>query len=133
MLTQSLGRAATHEREVESAREHARSTAPKSLPAIPGIEIGVAVGDGKSGVDNSDTGGWYDVLQPQPFRALLALGHVRATLASHSMAAAVRNALLAYSVISQRPDELAGHAVGLSPNACKPCGSASDHHCPVRC
>lgn len=104
VVSESLARTAIYEREATSAGEYVRSTRPRYLPNIPGLEFGVAIPSPTNNL--AESGHWFNVSQPQHSRALVAMGCVGGGKASYSVAASVRSALLAYSVISQRPDEL---------------------------
>ena len=99
---QALRRANAHQARHSTAEQLHRSLMPRSLPSLPGLDLGAHFRPGRL---STDVGGdWYDVLDLADGSAALALGDVmgRGTSAAIVMSE-MRSALRAYAVLDPAP------------------------------
>ena len=99
---QGLRRALAHQERHTTAEQLQRSLMPRSLPDLPGLELGALF---RTGGASTDVGGdWYDVIDLADGSVVVALGDVmgRGTKAAILMSE-MRAALRAYAVLDPSP------------------------------
>ena len=99
---QGLRRALTHQERHTTAEQLQRSLMPRSLPDLPGLDLGALFRPG--GVSTDVGGDWYDVIDLADGSVAIALGDVmgRGTTAAILMSE-MRAALRAYAVLDPSP------------------------------
>ena len=99
---QGIRRALAHQERHSTAEQLQRSLMPRSLPALPGLDLGALFRPG--GVSNDVGGDWYDVIALADGSVAVALGDVmgRGTTAAILMSE-MRAALRAYAVLDPAP------------------------------
>jgi serine phosphatase RsbU (regulator of sigma subunit)/anti-sigma regulatory factor (Ser/Thr protein kinase) len=99
---QGIRRALVHQERHSTAEQLQRSLMPRSLPALPGLDLGAHFRPG--GVSNDVGGDWYDVIDLADGSVAVALGDVmgRGTTAAILMSE-MRAALRAYAVLDPAP------------------------------
>ena len=99
---QGLRRALAHQERHSTAEQLQRSLMPRSLPSLPGLDLGALFRPG--GVSTDVGGDWYDVIDLADGSVVIALGDVmgRGTTAAILMSE-MRAALRAYAVLDPAP------------------------------
>jgi serine phosphatase RsbU (regulator of sigma subunit)/anti-sigma regulatory factor (Ser/Thr protein kinase) len=101
-VTQAMRNGLRHQQEHTSASQLQRSLLPRSLPDLPGLELGSYY---RSGGFNTDVGGdWYDVLELPDGRVGLVVGDVMGKgIPAARLMAEVRSALRAHVTLDPSP------------------------------